>query len=123
MFKLRNGYFRLEIFFLFQKFNFYKNPLVYFLLFSVLSFLKFLKNLNSLFFKVNQLTYNQTCNSSNQCNYVVSGLTCSNSLSTCQCSNSVNYFKASTSLCGNLNFQCDILLYNAIIKIVFKNIN
>ena len=78
----------------------------------------------SFFFKktVNQLTYNQTCNSSNQCNYVVSGLTCSNTLSTCQCSDSLNYFKASTSLCGNLNFQCDILLYNEIIKSVFKNL-
>jgi hypothetical protein len=75
------------------------------------------KNLN--FFKiVNQLTYNENCNTSvsMMCNYVTSGLACSNSSSTCQCSDATKFWSQNKNACGKLNicsYFIRIILYHS----------
>ena len=64
------------------------------------------KYLNFFLFKiVNQLTYNEPCNTSvsvKMCNYVTSGLACSNSSSTCQCSKTATFWSQNKNACGKL---------------------
>ena len=64
------------------------------------------KYLNFFLFKiVNQLTYNEPCNTSvsvKMCNYVTNGLACSNSSSTCQCSKTATFWSQNKNACGKL---------------------